>query len=348
MTSTRRNGPYAPLSATYASDDAIIEAGEAAELLFVRALAFCATSNSDGYVTRAQLIRHVGAGMDDTLDRAARLVEVGLWEQLDGGWQINAWLKWNKSAEELGRHRAKDRERKRARNGDGTPPTPPRGFHMDSARNPDGIPMDSGGSPNGLHEDSAASRAEARTRPRVGARTPAHGGAHAPAQARHFTSRHVTPPPTPSVDEPGDTSELGPRHDGGGENRDLDLDQDVEVTAVAESVADAWRRPAAALAGQTGAIRTALNAGWPAPALAEHLAADPPEAMRKPAAILAKRLAVLPTGPAACDCRGCASWRRSTAPPTPIRRPACPIHGQPLMASGECVGCAADRKAVAG
>jgi hypothetical protein len=111
---SRRLGPYAPLSATYASDDAIIEAGEAAELLFCRGLAFCSTSNSDGYITDAQLVRFVGVGMRDAKKRAEKLAAVGLWERVQGGYIIRSWLDWNASSVELGRAKKKDRERKAA------------------------------------------------------------------------------------------------------------------------------------------------------------------------------------------------------------------------------------------
>lgn len=110
----RRNGPYAPLSATYFQDDDIAEAGEAAELLFLRGLAFCAgRPNSDGFISNSQAHRYVAVGMTNVSERIARLVETGLWEEQSGGYQIRAWLKWNKSAEELGIERAKDRDRKR-------------------------------------------------------------------------------------------------------------------------------------------------------------------------------------------------------------------------------------------
>ena len=105
-------GPYAPLSATYFTDDAILEAGERAETLFTRALAFCSNSNSDGFIADRQVTAVVGIGMRDATARAARLVEVGLWERVDGGYLIRSWLKWNRSAEDLGRVRRQDRERK--------------------------------------------------------------------------------------------------------------------------------------------------------------------------------------------------------------------------------------------
>lgn len=112
----RRRGAYAPLAATYFTDDDVMEAGEDAELLFVRGLAFCAGNpSSDGYITDKQVTRVVGAGMPGLSDRIQALVSVGLWERQPGGYVVRSWLKWNKSAEELGRHRARDRDRKSAK-----------------------------------------------------------------------------------------------------------------------------------------------------------------------------------------------------------------------------------------
>lgn len=148
MARPKRLGPYAPLSATYASDDAIIEAGEKAELLWCRALAFCSSSESDGYMTEGQLLRNVGAGMRDAKTRANTLVKVGLWERADGGYVIRGWLKWNKSTEEIGRERRRDRERKAPAGQEPPPDSDPHG-----TRNPDGFrpesERDSGRNPNG-------------------------------------------------------------------------------------------------------------------------------------------------------------------------------------------------------
>lgn len=156
----RKRGAYAPLSATYFQDDDIAEAGEAAELLYVRGLAFCAGRASDGYMSETQVIRFVGVGMGDALDRAEQLVKVGLWEHADGGYVIRSWLKWNKSADEMGHYLSRDRDRKReaaldtATSDDAATPAESdsvddaeSAFHgdvSDSARNPDGI----GGNPH--------------------------------------------------------------------------------------------------------------------------------------------------------------------------------------------------------
>lgn len=93
---------HVPLDVNYADDPKIIEAGERAEILYVRALAFCKKLLSDGRVSDSQLQRF---GLRGVTKRAQRLVEVGLWERVSDaegdGYQIVAWLKHNKSAEEI-------------------------------------------------------------------------------------------------------------------------------------------------------------------------------------------------------------------------------------------------------
>jgi hypothetical protein len=143
----RRNGSYAPLSAHYYKDDAIDEAGEAAELLYVRGLAFCADVLSDGFISDRQLVRFVGVGMFDARDRADRLVEVGLWERVEGGYGVRSWLTWNRSRAEITDALVKDRGRKASSGGDSEStrpePDPPSGggrrTRPDSERNPCGL-----------------------------------------------------------------------------------------------------------------------------------------------------------------------------------------------------------------
>lgn len=132
----RRVGAYAKLLANYAADDAIIAAGEAAELLFVRGMAFCATSDSDGYITDAQVVRYVGAGMKDAPKRAEKLAEVGLWERVSGGYQVRSWTSIHPTTEEKGRKLKADRDRKR-------------GFQTELAK-------DSGRIPRGIRTEGSA------------------------------------------------------------------------------------------------------------------------------------------------------------------------------------------------
>lgn len=112
----RRNGSYAPLSAHYYKDDDIADAGEKAELLYVRGLAFSADVLRDGFISDTQLARFVGVGMRDAKARAERLVAVGLWIRDDdeGGYWVKSWSKWNQSLEEIRERQHKDAERKAA------------------------------------------------------------------------------------------------------------------------------------------------------------------------------------------------------------------------------------------
>ena len=116
----KRNGSYAPLSAHYYKDDAIIRAGERAELLYLRSLAFCADVLSDGFISDTQLSRFVGVGLSGVNARAKRLVEVGLWERAepglfgndDAGFVVVAWPKWNLTKAEIKAKQQRDAERK--------------------------------------------------------------------------------------------------------------------------------------------------------------------------------------------------------------------------------------------
>lgn len=120
----KRNGSFAPLSAHYYKDDRIAAAGLASELLYVRGLALAADLLSDGFISDLQVSRYAGVGMKDVKRRAARLVEVGLWERTDGGYRISSWLRWNRSRDEILGLAEKDAGRK-APKAEGLPPEPP-------------------------------------------------------------------------------------------------------------------------------------------------------------------------------------------------------------------------------
>lgn len=107
----KKPGAYVALSAHYADDDRIMAAGEEAELLYVRALAYCArTPKTEGHLTHAQVKTRLG--LDGAESRAERCAEVGLLLRTDSGYQIASWLKWNLSAEEIERVRTQERNRK--------------------------------------------------------------------------------------------------------------------------------------------------------------------------------------------------------------------------------------------
>jgi hypothetical protein len=125
----RRNGPYAPLSATYADDDAIatldMAEDDRTELLFVRALAFCARDpNLEGFVSVVALKsgrilnRKPRKGLD-LIHHAEQLVKLGLWLPETDGYRIRNWTKWNRTPKEIEDRRATDLARKGSRPEDG-------------------------------------------------------------------------------------------------------------------------------------------------------------------------------------------------------------------------------------
>lgn len=181
----RRNGPYAPLAADYYHDDDLAEVGEAAELLYVRGLAYCANRPTDGWMSEVQVRRFVAAGMDNVDARIEALVGQGLWERVGRGFQIRNWLKWNRSAEEIGRYRARDRERKRASKGSAdaggqdpvSPGSVPSGIRAESERNT--LPV-----PSGVHSEGSAESAPHIT-------------------TQHVTTQHVTTPSARDAESSG-------------------------------------------------------------------------------------------------------------------------------------------------
>lgn len=89
---------FVPLDVDYQNDPKVIAAGPLAECLFVRALALCKRTMSDGRVHRAQL-PGLALGLPGARAKHARaLVEVGLWAETDDGWLVSAWSTWNPSA----------------------------------------------------------------------------------------------------------------------------------------------------------------------------------------------------------------------------------------------------------
>ncbi|HEY5200055.1 MAG TPA: hypothetical protein VIJ31_04025 [Acidothermaceae bacterium] len=127
----RRNGPYAPLSAFYADDDAIAELDEReddrTELLFVRGLAFCARdAGLDGFVSSVALrtgrvLRRKPRKGQDVLANAEALVKAGLWLPETDGYRFRRWSKWNRTSDEIQAVREADAARKGTRGGTDAP-----------------------------------------------------------------------------------------------------------------------------------------------------------------------------------------------------------------------------------
>jgi hypothetical protein len=89
---------YVQLDVDYADDPKIIRAGEKAELLYLRGLALAKRLLTDGFISDDQLPRFM---LSDISRRVDKLVSVGLWEPVKGGYVISAWLKRNPAAAEV-------------------------------------------------------------------------------------------------------------------------------------------------------------------------------------------------------------------------------------------------------
>ena len=110
-------GPYVPLDVHYARDEDIRRAGPDAELLFLRGLAYSKGHYKDGLIPDYDL-PVVAAGLPRIPARVDALVREGLWQPVDGGWEIRGWPRWNETSEQTAdkKKRAAERQaRKRER-----------------------------------------------------------------------------------------------------------------------------------------------------------------------------------------------------------------------------------------
>jgi DnaD/phage-associated family protein len=102
-------------------------AGPAAAWLYIAGLCYCSRYLTDGFIADAALpwMGQYSKGRARTL--AAKLVEVGLWERVDGGYQVHDYLQWNRSKAETKQQReaARVRMNKRRSSPEATHPCSP-------------------------------------------------------------------------------------------------------------------------------------------------------------------------------------------------------------------------------
>jgi len=105
---TRRiPGQFVPSDVNTASDPAIMQAGPLAELIYRRANEYVKKNHRDGIVYVLDL-PIIGNAISQPSRYAARLVAVGLWDEIPGGWRIHSWMKWNLSLAEQAEAKAKN------------------------------------------------------------------------------------------------------------------------------------------------------------------------------------------------------------------------------------------------
>lgn len=95
---------WVKLDSTFYLDAAVIRAGEPAEVLFVRAMAYCGDQENDGLVPRAILPR---LAPTRSAARASALVREGLWEKVPEGWRFVNWARHQRTRDQLAADRGK-------------------------------------------------------------------------------------------------------------------------------------------------------------------------------------------------------------------------------------------------
>lgn len=99
-----RVGIFVQLDVEYSNDIKIRQAGEAAEVLYLRSLCWSKRMLTDGFIAE-ELLKDIVRTRSS--QRAEKLVEVGLWERVAGGYRIVSWSKWNKSRGEIEARKAR-------------------------------------------------------------------------------------------------------------------------------------------------------------------------------------------------------------------------------------------------
>lgn len=104
-----------------------IKAGPVAAWLWVCGNAYCNKYLTDGFIDAEHL--HAVSRVTNSKKWAERLVDVGLWDRVEGGFQVHDFHDFNPSAEEVRSRRTKDRLRKESARS-------PNGHHAESAERP--------------------------------------------------------------------------------------------------------------------------------------------------------------------------------------------------------------------
>jgi hypothetical protein len=106
--------------------DKFIDAGPVACWLWFCSVCHCRKGLTDGFIS-IKSVRTLFAAIPTPRKHVERLVAVGLWNQVAGGYEVNDYHDWNPAKAEVLELRRRDRDRKRI----------PTGFQTDSKRIPD-------------------------------------------------------------------------------------------------------------------------------------------------------------------------------------------------------------------
>lgn len=113
---------YAQMHDGFFRNTKVKRAGNMAGWMWVASIGHANENLTDGFIPIEALNELSELDSKPRLKLAAKLVEVGLWEKVDGGWMIHDFLKWNFTREQVLAKRAANLARvnkHRAGNGDG-------------------------------------------------------------------------------------------------------------------------------------------------------------------------------------------------------------------------------------
>jgi len=105
--------PWSKLDDEFYDHPKVVEAGTLGAGMFTICLSYVGRKLTDGFIATA-MIRRLCADLDDPIALADRLVDVGLFERAEGGYQIHDYLEYNPPAAKILAERYAAKERMRA------------------------------------------------------------------------------------------------------------------------------------------------------------------------------------------------------------------------------------------
>lgn len=128
---------YAKIDCSFPDDPKTVEAGDLAELAYVRCVLRARENLTDGVIDRRVVSRWLAGVRGKPATHLERLVSVGLLVEHPEGWRIplSAWRRWNPLRAEVDEKREAEAERKRVAREKKSAERPP-GHDEDDERNP--------------------------------------------------------------------------------------------------------------------------------------------------------------------------------------------------------------------
>lgn len=257
-------GLYVPLDVNYVSDEGIRRAGAAAELLYIRGLAYSKRTQSDGFLPDYDM-PVISVGLPQVRESIVALVERELWLKVDEGWQIRSWRRWNEMHGDAAdkRKRAAERQRRsRERKAAEAASEAAQGSASDTDSHASdamaGVVDEPHGTESGADDDSSVTHLVTRDSPST-SRVTSRASHTAKEKRREETTEEKT---TTSAAKARTSHALAVRGDGSppagaAAQNHADAADAVEVTAqtlVREWIDGLTKTPPKAVIGQTGKV----------------------------------------------------------------------------------------------